>query len=367
MGLREPPGPAGEAGALWEWRQSTGDLGRGGAIVKAGYTSYFNAGAAASVVTFDDVMAAVERIAGAARHTPVMTSRTLDERLRAQVFLKCESLQRAGAFKFRGAYNAVARLDADERRRGVLTYSSGNHAQAIALACRLLGTSATIVMPHDAPAAKRAATEGYGARVVSYDPATEKREEVAARLARDGAPVLIPPFDHPDVIAGQGTAALELFDETGSLDVLLVGCGGGGLLSGSALCARRLSRGCRVIGVEPEAGDDATRSFHTGVLQTVHNPRTIADGARTPSLGSLTFPLVRANVDDMVTVSDADLVEAMRLVWERMKLVVEPTGVLGLAAACRGKVDVAGKRVGTILTGGNVDLSAALRLFEAAG
>jgi threo-3-hydroxy-L-aspartate ammonia-lyase len=317
-------------------------------------------------VTFEDVRAAAERIAGVARRTPVMTSRTLDERLEGRIFLKAESFQRAGAFKFRGAYNAIAKLDPAMRARGVLTYSSGNHAQAIALASRLLGARATIVMPKDAPAAKRAATEGYGARVVAYDPATERREEVAARLARDGDPVLIPPFDHPDVIAGQGTSALELFEEVGPLDLLLVPCGGGGLLSGSALSARRSSPGCRVIGVEPEAGDDATRSFKTGTLHTVTNPRTIADGARTASLGRLTFPLVRAHVDDMLTVSDDDLVHTMRFLWERMKLVVEPTGALGLAAAFRGKVEVKGRRVGAILSGGNVDLEAALALFRAA-
>src|SRR5437867_9726277 len=287
-----------------------------------------------------------------------MTSRSLDERLRATVFLKCESFQRAGAFKFRGAYNAISRLSPAERQRGVLTYSSGNHAQAIALASRLLGARATIVMPGDAPAAKRQATEGYGARVVAYDPATERREEVADRLSKDGDPVLIPPFDHPDVIAGQGTCVKELLEETGPLDLLLVPCGGGGLLSGSAPSARRRSPGRRGIGVEPEAGDDATRSFKTGTLQTVHNPRTIADGARTPSLGQITFPLVRANVDDMVTVSDDELLDVLRFVWERMKLVVEPTGALGLAAAWAGKVNAAGKRVGVIISGGNADLEA---------
>jgi threonine dehydratase len=280
------------------------------------------------------------------------------------VFLKCENLQRAGAFKFRGAYHAISRLSQRERHRGVLTYSSGNHAQAIALASRLLGAAATIVMPRDAPAAKRRATEGYGARIVPYDPATEKREEIARRLQAESDPVLIPPFDHPDVIAGQGTAAKELLEDTGPLDLLLVPCGGGGLLSGSALAMRRLSPGGRVVGVEPELADDATRSFRTGTLQTVHNPRTIADGARTASLGTLTFPLVRKHVDDMVTVSDEDLVRTMRFLWERMKLVVEPTGALGLAAAYRGKVALAGKRVGAILSGGNVDLLAALELFR---
>jgi len=315
------------------------------------------------MVTFDDVAAAAGRIEGVAHRTAVATSRTLDERLGARLFLKCENLQRAGAFKFRGAYNAIARLTPAERARGILTYSSGNHAQAIALAGRLLGCAATVVMPRDSPAAKRRATEGYGARVVAYDPAKEKREEVAERLRRQGDPVLIPPYDHADVIAGQGTAAKELIEEVGELDLLLVCCGGGGLLSGSALSARSLSPRCRVIGVEPELADDATRSFRTGVLQTVSNPPTIADGARTPSLGKLTFPLVRAHVDDMATVSDDDLVRAMRFVWERMKLVVEPTGVLGLAAACSGKVAVAGKRVGVIVSGGNVDLVWALELF----
>src|SRR5512136_2903025 len=315
------------------------------------------------MVTFDDVLSAARRIENVAHETPVVTSRLLDEACANRMFLKCENLQRAGAFKFRGAYNAIARLAPMERARGILTYSSGNHAQAVALACRLLGASATIVMPENAPAAKRRATEGYGARIVAYDPAKAKREEIAEGLRREGDPVLVPPYDHADVIAGQGTAAKELIEEVGELDVLLVCCGGGGLLSGSALSARALSPRCRVIGVEPELADDATRSFKTGTLHTVTNPPTIADGARTPSLGKLTFPLVRQNVDDMVTVSDDDLVRAMRFAWERMKLVVEPTGVLALAAAVSGKVDVRGKRVGVILSGGNVDLANAAGLF----
>jgi threo-3-hydroxy-L-aspartate ammonia-lyase len=315
------------------------------------------------VVTYDDVQAAAQRLRGVAHRTPVATSRTLDERLSARFFLKCENLQRAGAFKFRGAYNATAKLTPADRARGVLTYSSGNHAQAIALACRLLGAQATIVMPRNAPAAKRRATEAYGARIVDYDPAKANREEIAEALRRESDPVLVPPYDHADVIAGQGTATRELLEEAGSLDLLLVPCGGGGLLSGSALSARALARDCRVVGVEPELADDATRSFRTGALHTVSNPPTIADGARTPSLGTLTFPLVRQNVDDMVTVSDDDLVRAMRFVWERMKLVVEPTGVLGLAAALAAKVDVQGRRVGVILSGGNADLAFALELF----
>jgi threo-3-hydroxy-L-aspartate ammonia-lyase len=308
--------------------------------------------------TYEDVAAAAQRLEGVAHRTPVVTSRTLDGRLRARLFLKAENLQRMGAFKFRGAYNAISRLGEAERRRGILAYSSGNHAQAIALASRLLGASATIVMPVDAPGPKRRATEGYGARVVPYDPRTEDREEVARRLQAEGDPVLIPPFDHADVIAGQGTAARELFEEVGSLDLLLVPCGGGGLLSGSALSAAVLSPGCRVIGVEPAAGDDATRSFKTGTLQTVRNPDTIADGARTPSLGRLTFPLVRANVADMMTVSDDDLLHTLRFLWERMKLIVEPTGALGLAAAYRGHLDVEGLKVGAILSGGNADVPA---------
>jgi threonine dehydratase len=299
------------------------------------------------VVTYEDVAAAAERLEGVAHRTPVLTSRTLDERLSARLFLKCESFQRAGAFKFRGAYNAIARLTAEERARGVVTHSSGNHAQAVALACRLLGTRATVVMPQDAPEAKRRATEGYGARIVAYDPGREKREAISERLR-----------------AEQGTAARELFQEVGDLDLLLVCCGGGGLLSGCALAARRLAPRCRVVGVEPELADDATRSFRSGVLQTVDNPTTIADGARTPSLGRLTFPLVRANVDDMATVSDDQLVHAMRFAWERMKVVVEPTGALALAAALSRRVGVEGRRVGVLVSGGNVDLGYALELFR---
>jgi len=313
---------------------------------------------------YDAVEAAADRLRGIAHRTPVLTSRTLDQRLGATVFLKCESLQRAGSFKFRGAYNAISRLGEAERRRGVLTYSSGNHAQAVALASRLLGAQATVVMPADAPAAKRHATEDYGATVVAYDPARQDREQVAARLQEERGLVLIPPFDHPDVIAGQGTATRELLQEAGTLDVLLVPCGGGGLLSGSAIAARHLSPECRVVGVEPELGDDATRSFKTGTLHTVRNPATIADGARTPSLGKLTFPLVRRYVDDMVTVSDPDLIETLRFLWERMKLVVEPTGALGLAAAYRDRLDVRGRRVGVIVSGGNADITAVVELMR---
>jgi threonine dehydratase len=314
-------------------------------------------------VTFADVQAAAQRLRGHAHRTPVITSRTLDERVGARVFLKAENLQRMGAFKFRGAYNALSRLSDAERARGVLAFSSGNHAQAVALAARLLGMQATIVMPTNAPAAKRRATEGYGARVVAYDPATESREAIAGQLQREHGLALVPPFDQAHVIAGQGTAALELFEQAGALDLLLAPCGGGGLLSGSAIAARGLAPACRVIGVEPEAGDDATRSFHSGTLQTVSNPDTIADGARTPALGALTFPLIRALVSDMATVPDAALVAAMHVMWERLKLIVEPTGVLGLAALLSGRIEARGQRVGVILSGGNVDLPFALELL----
>ncbi len=312
-------------------------------------------------VSYDDVLAAARRIEGAAHRTPVLTSRTLDERVGARVFLKCENLQRGGAFKFRGAYNALSQLTADEKARGVLAYSSGNHAQAIALAARLLGTKATVVMPVDAPAAKLEGTRGYGARVVTYDRATGDREAVARDLQTASPMVLVPPFDHPHVIAGQGTAALELMDEVEGLDTLVTPCGGGGLLSGTALVGAARDRACRVIGVEPEAGDDGNRSFRSGTLQTVANPQTIADGARTPSLGELTFPIIRALVADMATVTDEELIATMKFVWERMKVVVEPTGVLGLAAVMDGKVN--GKRIGVVLSGGNVDLPAVAPLL----
>lgn len=316
------------------------------------------------MVSWDDVVAARERLRGIARHTPVMTSGQLDLRLGATVFLKCESFQRVGAFKFRGAYNAISRIPEADRARGVLAYSSGNHAQAVALACRLLGIAATIVMPKNAPRVKRAATEAYGARIVEYDPATEKREEIARKIQMEGSPTLIPPFDHPHIVAGQGTAAMELFEEAGPLDRLLVPCGGGGLLSGSSITARRLSPRCNVIGVEPEGADDAARSFRSGTLERCEHPRTIADGARTPSLGELTFSIIRRNVDDIVTVSDGQTVDAMRFLWERAKLVVEPTGALGLAAALSGITRVAGERIGVILSGGNVDLGEAAALFR---
>jgi len=307
-------------------------------------------------VRYADIAAASQRLAGHAHRTPVMTSRTANERTGAEVFFKCENLQRMGAFKFRGAYNAMSQLPIDERKRGVVAYSSGNHAQAVALAGKLLGIRATIVMPADAPTVKIEATRGYRAEVVLYDRRETMREEVAEKIARERGLTMIPPFDHPPVIAGQGTAAKELIEEAGPLDYLFVPCSGGGLISGCAVAASHLSPGCKVIGVEPEAGDDATRSFKTKKLQTCHNPDTIADGARTHALGHLTFPLVLRYVHDMVTVSDAELVRAMFYLWERMKTVVEPTGALGAAGLLERGLPVAGKRVGVVLSGGNVDL-----------
>lgn len=310
-----------------------------------------------------DVAAAAERLAGHAHRTPVMTSASVDARTGANVFFKCENLQRIGAFKFRGAYNAMSRLAEEERARGVLAYSSGNHAQAVALAGRLLGVRVTIVMPEDAPAVKIEATLGYGAEIVLYDKHKEVREEVAERTAGERGLTMIPPFDHPHVIAGQGTAAKELIEDAGKLDYLFVPVSGGGLISGCAVAAAHWSPGCKVIGVEPEAGDDATRSFRTRTLQSCHNPDTIADGARTHSLGRLTFPLVLRYVSDMVTVSDAELVRAMRYLWERMKIIVEPTGALGAAGLFERGLPVAGKRIGVILSGGNVDLKVVSRYF----
>lgn len=307
--------------------------------------------------TFDDIDAAAHRIDGVAHRTPVVTSRTVDARTGASVFFKCETLQRGGAFKFRGAYNALSRLDADQRRRGVVAFSSGNHAQAVALAGKLLDIPRVIVMPSDSPEVKRIATAEYGAEVVLYDREREDREAIGRRLSEERGLAVIPPYNHADVIAGAGTVARELIREVGQLDLLLTPCGGGGLLSGTALSAAALSPGCRVIGVEPLAGDDATRTFKSGTLQTVKNPKTVADGAMTPSLGSLTFPLVMANVADMVAVDDPTLLRAMFFLWERLKLVVEPTGALAAAAVLERQVEVRGLRVGVVLSGGNVDLS----------
>ena len=307
-------------------------------------------------VVYADIEAAAARLDGVSNRTSVLTSRFVDERVGSMVFFKCENFQRAGAFKFRGAYNALSRLSNEQRERGVLAYSSGNHAQAVALAGRLLGVSTTIVMPGDAPEVKLAATRGYGAEVVEYDRAETTREELGARISQERDLSLIPPYDHPDIIAGQGTTARELFEQVGQLDLLLVCCGGGGLLSGCAIAARTLSPGCRIVGVEPERADDATRSFRTKKLHTIDNPDTIADGVRTPSLGRLTFPLVLRHVDEMVTVAEDAILHAMFLMWERMKIVVEPTGALAAAALFEGAIEASGARVGVIVSGGNVDL-----------
>jgi threonine dehydratase len=316
--------------------------------------------------TYDDVLRASETLRGVAHRTPVLTSRTLDERLGAQVFFKCENLQRMGAFKFRGGYNALANLDVSQRKAGVVAFSSGNHAQAVALAAKLLGISATIVMPTDAPRAKKAATEGYGARVVEYDRATQDREEVARGIMEKEGLTLIPPFNHPHVIAGQGTAAKELLEEVGGLDVLLTPLGGGGLLAGSLLSAAAISPDCAVYGVEPEAGADGQASLRTGSIVKIGPPDSIADGALTQALGSLTFPIIQRHAKGILTVNDRELVEAMRFFAERMKIVVEPTGCLGAAAVMGQQIPIKGMRVGVLLSGGNVDLAAYGKLLQTA-
>ncbi|WP_419689471.1 threo-3-hydroxy-L-aspartate ammonia-lyase [Burkholderia theae] len=315
--------------------------------------------------TYDDVAAAAARLAGHAHRTPVMTSRTIDEALGAQVFFKCENLQRMGAFKFRGAFNALSRFDAEQRRHGVVAFSSGNHAQAIALSARILGIPATIVMPQDAPVAKMDATRGYGGNVVTYDRYTEDREQIGRDLAAKHGLTLIPPYDHADVIAGQGTAAKELFDEVGPLDAVFAPLGGGGLLSGTALATRALSPRATLYGVEPEAGNDGQQSFRSGAIVHIDTPRTIADGAQTQHLGNLTFPIIRRDVDDILTATDAELIDCMRFFATRMKIVVEPTGCLSFAAVRRMKDQLQGKRVGVVISGGNVDLENFCKLVSA--
>ncbi|MPS26405.1 threo-3-hydroxy-L-aspartate ammonia-lyase [Pigmentiphaga sp.] len=306
--------------------------------------------------TYEDVQAAARRIEGHAHRTPVMTSRTVNEAFEADVFFKCENLQRMGAFKFRGAFNALSKFSEAQRKAGVVAFSSGNHAQAVALSARLLGIPATILMPLDAPAAKMDATRGYGGRVVTYDRYTEDREQIGQDLAREHGLTLIPPYDHEDVIAGQGTAVKELFEEAGELDALFVPLGGGGLLSGSALSTRALAPGCKLYGVEPEAGNDGQRSFRSGEIVHIDTPQTIADGAQTQHLGLLTFAIIRRDVDDILTARDEELTACMRFLAERMKLVVEPTGCLGFAAARSMKQQLRGKRIGVLVSGGNVDI-----------
>jgi threonine dehydratase len=317
--------------------------------------------------TYHDVAAASARLAGHAHRTPVLTSRTMDAELGAEVFFKCENFQRMGAFKFRGAFNALSKFTPAQKKAGVITFSSGNHAQAIALSARLLGMPATIIMPNDAPAAKRAATEGYGGKVVAYDRYTEDREQIGRDLAEKHGYTLIPPYDHPDVIAGQGTAAKELFEETGPLDAFFVCLGGGGLLSGSALAARTLAPDCKVYGVEPEAGNDGQQSFRRGEIVHIETPQTIADGAQTQHLGRYTFAIIRRDVADVLTATDTQLVDCMRFYATRMKMVVEPTGCLSLAAARGMGAALRGKRVGVLISGGNVDMARMCALLGETG
>ena len=313
--------------------------------------------------TYDDVAAAAHRLKGMAHRTPVLRSSTADERLGAQLIFKCENLQRTGAFKFRGAFNTLAQFTDEQRERGVLAFSAGNHAQAIALSARLLDMPAAIVMPEDAPASKMAATRDYGAQVVTYNSYTEDREAISRRLALERGMTLVPPFDHPHVIAGQGTAAKELFEEVPDLDYLFVCVGGGGLLAGSLLAAEALAPQCRVVGVEPAAGNDGQQSFKAGHVVQIPTPHTIADGAQTQALGQITFPIIQRLADDMVTATDEQLVESLRFFAERMKIVVEPTGALAFAGAQHGNVDIHGARVGVLISGGNVDLSRLARFL----
>lgn len=306
--------------------------------------------------TFDDVSAAAQRLQGVAHRTPVLRSTSADESTGAHLFFKCENLQRTGAFKFRGAYNTLKQFTPEQRENGVLAFSAGNHAQAIALSARLLDMPAVIVMPEDAPATKMAATREYGAQVVTYNRYTEDREAISRRLAQERGMTLVPPFDHPHVIAGQGTAALELLQEVPDLDFLFVCVGGGGLLAGSILAAQALAPQCQVVGVEPEAGNDGQQSFKAGHIVQIPTPHTIADGAQTQALGQITFPIIQSGAFDMVTASDEQLAQALRFFAERMKIVVEPTGALAFAGVRNGSVDVRGKRVGVLISGGNVDL-----------
>ncbi len=303
---------------------------------------------------FEDIKAAQQRLNGIAHLTPVLTSSTLNEKLGAEIFFKCENFQRMGAFKFRGAYNCISQLTDAEKAKGVVAFSSGNHAQAVALVGKMFGIKITIIMPNNAPATKLAATKEYGANIVQYDPKTESREAIASEYAERQGCALIPPFNHPGIIAGQGTAALELLQETGELDSLLVPCGGGGLLSGCAIAAKGFAPDCQVIGIEPELGNDATQSYYSKTLTRIDIPNTIADGTRTQSLGDITFPLILEHVNAMKTVSEEAIIEAVQFLFYRMKLVVEPSGALGLAALLSGAVKAQG-RIGIVLSGGNID------------
>ncbi|MCA2214938.1 pyridoxal-phosphate dependent enzyme [Jidongwangia harbinensis] len=305
-------------------------------------------------VTLDDVRDAAARLAGVAHRTPVVRSRTLDELVGAEVFLKCENLQRIGAFKFRGAYNAVSRLSAEQLKRGIAAYSSGNHAQAVALAARELGSTAVIVMPEDTPRSKLDAVAGYGAEIVTYDRYTGDREALGRRLADERGMALIPPYEHPDVMAGQGTAALELLEEVDGLDALVVPVGGGGLMAGSATAAKGVRPGIRMVGVEPEQGDDTKRSLAAGRRVSIPVPRTIADGQAAPVPGELTFSVNVRLVDEIVLVSDEEIRAALRFAFDRLKVVLEPSGASGVAALLAGRLERPPARIGVILSGGNV-------------
>jgi threonine dehydratase len=318
-----------------------------------------------SLPTFDDVLAAAARLEGVAHKTPVMQSSFLNQQMHGKVYVKCENFQRMGAFKFRGGFNALAKLNDAQRRSGVVAYSSGNHAQAVALSARILQIPATIFMPHDAAPAKLAATQGYGAKVIGYDRYSEDASALATDLANSQGLTFVPPFDHPDVLSGQGTAALELFKEVGELDVLFVCLGGGGLLSGSALAAKALSPHCQIVGVEPEAGNDVQQSFRKGERVKIATPVTIADGAQTPMVGAITFEIIKALVDDIHTVTDAQLVQCMRFYAERMKMIVEPTGCLSLAAAMQASESLKGQKVGVVVSGGNIDMARFSQLVAA--
>lgn len=308
-----------------------------------------------TTIEFADIQAAARRLAGIAHRTPVVRCRALDTIAGNDLYLKCENFQRVGAFKFRGAYNALQKLSAADRARGVVAFSSGNHAQGVALAARLLGIRATIVMPKNAFPLKLAATRGYGATVIAYDPQTEVREEIAARIEREEGSVLVPPFDHPDIIAGQGTAALELLEDVPALDALVLPVGGGGLLSGCAIAARALRPSIDIAGSEPEAGNDWFLSWKRGEPVTIPDPQTIAEGLRITRPGDLTWPIVRKLVNRFVTVSDTEIARAMRLLFERAKIVVEPAGAVPVAAALSGALAVTRKKIGIIVSGGNVD------------
>ena len=314
--------------------------------------------------SFDNVADAAQRLKGIVQRTPVLRSSTADAQFNARFYFKCENLQRTGSFKFRGAFNALAQFNEEQRRHGVLAFSAGNHAQAIALSARLLDIPATVVMPEDAPAAKMAATRAYGAQVVTYDRYKEDREAISRKLAQDRGLTLVPPFDHPDVIAGQGTAAMELFEDVPHLDLLFVCVGGGGLLAGSILAAQSLAPNCRLVGVEPEAGNDGQQSVKAGHIVHIPTPRTIADGAQSQALGQLTFPIIAKGVHAMVTATDLQLVDAVQFFAERMKIVVEPTGALSFAGARHGGIDLHGARVGILISGGNMDMARLARFLS---